>query len=473
MRLFRQNSKGQVLVLVAALIFVLLGIAALALDIGRAYGIKARLNAAVDAASYEATKAIGQGSDEALMKNKAVQVATAYFNANYPAGYLGATPDPLTVTPVHDTTTGLWKVAVTATAPMPTFLSGVLGKGSFDIGASSESQRRSLDMVLVIDTSHSLYDEFDLVKTNAENYVGLFSEKDDRVGLVAFSTGAAPIVSICRDMNPPLDAPTGLTCGRGFVKGTVKPPVGVEGAINGLDVHLTTNSEEGMKKALDQLNSLASDSRSATRVIVFFSDGAPNTYSSKISLASGGTVDGNLYSNIPDDKTNISAKPNWYFDPKTYGDSDGTKNVNILAPLPTSGPVSGFDLSGTVPLASFNNRRSFSGGMSDTDVHCDANKAARNMVENVANMARSQGVIVFTLGLGGNPDYLSNLEVTDCGYLQSVENGTNLLKRMANTKDSDTYNASQPSGIYCYAKTTDDLKPCFDRIASAILRITK
>jgi len=470
MRLLKQNSKGQVLVLVAALIFVLIGIAALALDIGRAYGIKARLNAAVDAASYEATKAIGQGSDEALMKSKAILVATAYFNANYPAGYLGATPGSPTVNPVHDTNTGLWTVTVAATAQMPTFLSGVLGRGSFDIGASSESQRRSLDMVLVMDTSHSLSEEFDLVKTNAEKYVDLFSEKDDRVGLVAFSTGAAPIVSICRDMTPPLDAPTGLTCGRGFVKGTVgsKPPVGVEGAIEALKVHLTTNSEEGMKKALDQLNSLASDSRSATRVIVFFSDGAPNTYSSKISLAGGGSVDGNLYSNLYDDDNKKADKPNWYFDPKHYDDSDGTR-VNILAPLPTSG----FDLSGTVPLASFNNRRSFSGGTSDTDVHCDVNKAARNMVENAANMARSQGIIVFTLGLGGNPDYLTSLEVSDCNYLQSVENGANLLKRMANTKDSDTFNASQPSGIYCYAKTTDDLKPCFDRIASAILRITK
>jgi hypothetical protein len=60
---------------------------------------------------------------------------------------------------------------------------------------------------------------------------------------------------------------------------------------------------------------------------------------------------------------------------------------------------------------------------------------------------------------------------TDCST--HYEKGSTILKRIANTTDSDTYNPGEPTGIYCQANSADDLKPCFDKIASAILRITK
>jgi Flp pilus assembly protein TadG len=469
MRLLERNAKGQVLVLVVVLMFVLIGMASLALDIGRAYGVKARLNAAVDAASFEATKAMGQGSNEDEMVKKAGDVAKAFFYANYPAdGYLGAIPTAPTVTPNHDLNTGLWKVTVAASAQMPTFLGGAVGWSNLNVGATSESQRRSLDMVLVLDISKSMEPVFPDVKANAEAYMDFFSETDDRIGLVAFSTGAAPIVSICRQMNPPpylpTSPPTGLSCSRGFVKGAVASHAGVKGAIGGLEVSAYTNSEEGMQKALDQLNSLAEGARSSTRVIVFFSDGAPNTFNGKIVLTGGGVAEGNLYSEVDGKNprgnfTKDAPKPHMIFNELIYNDKAGTNYYdNILAPLTTDNTV----------VKSYNNMRFFSGGSSNKDVHCDANKAARNMAENLANTARSQGVIVYTLGLGG---HLDDLEV-DCDYT-AVEYGTNILKRMANTKDSDTHNSSQPTGIYCHAATPADLKPCFDQIASAVLRITR
>jgi Flp pilus assembly protein TadG len=463
MKLRTPNENGQVLVLVALLMVVVLGLAALALDIGRAYGVKARLNAAVDAASYEATKAMGQGSDEALMKIKAAQVAEAYFSANYPAtGYLGAIPGTPSITPEHDATTGLWKVSVAATANMPTFLTGLPGLGwsSFDIGASSQSQRRSLDMVLVLDTSRSLTNAgvYGAVLANSQTYVNMFNEADDRLGLVAFSTGAAPVIPICRDTptpSPQNPVAESISCRRGFSGATINS------AIAGLPVNTDTNSEEGMKKALDQLNSLSPSSRSSLRVIVFFSDGAPNTINGSFLRATGGTVAGNLYSKTSTDSATFQYP---MFDQTRYDDNTG-RGTRLAVPLQTSGT----DLSGIVPLASYNNIRTFSGGRSDSDLHCDINRAARNMAENVANIARSQGITVFTLGLG---TFLNSLEIPDCGYT-SVENGANILRRMANTADSDTYNSNQPTGIYCFAQTPAQLQPCFDQIASAILRITR
>jgi hypothetical protein len=147
-----------------------------------------------------------------------------------------------------------------------------------------------------------------------------------------------------------------------------------------------------------------------------------------------------------------------------YDPGDG-QSANIIAPLPATGS----DPFDTVPLASYNNMRTFSGGNSDTDLHCDVNKAARNLAENVANIIRSQGIYIFTLGFGPR---LTDNETSDCGY-SSSDFGANILRRFANTPDSDSYNPAQPSGIYCQAPTVAQLRPCFEQIASALLRITR
>ena len=448
MNINRRNSNGQVLVVVALVLAVLVGVAALAIDLGRAYGVKAKLNAAADAASYEAVSALGQGATE----QDARAVGVAYFNANYPAGYLGSTPASPEISSVRDTN-GVWKVTVSSTATMPTFFTGLLGRESLDIGTTSESVRETLDMVFVMDTSSSMKSVFGTVKTNSQSFVDLFNGADDRVGLVAFSTGAAPLVSICGKSNSAEDpASQSENCQRGFVKKTV------EDAIGNLVSDGTTASEEGMKKALEQLNSLVLTARSGKKAIVFFSDGAPNTFNGSFPLATGGTVVGNLFSETSNNR------PKTVYDPTKYHDSAGqAKNVASL-------PASGTDTSGMVPLASYDNKRSLSGKTDDDSLHCDVNRAARSMVENVANLARIQGITVFTLGLGTQ---LQDLEVTNCGYNAKSENGEIILKRLANTGDSDTYNSSQPSGIYCYAQTPDDLKPCFDKIAKSILRISK
>lgn len=95
------------------------------------------------------------------------------------------------------------------------------------------------------------------------------------------------------------------------------------------------------------------------------------------------------------------------------------------------------------------------------------------MVENVANNARSgtgtNAISVYTLGLGGA---LNDLEITFCDY-GNEERGANILKRLANTTDSDTYNSTQPSGIYAYAANASELDRAFQEIRNQILRLTK
>lgn len=458
MKLLDQRSKGQVLVLVALLMAGLLGIAALAIDIGRAYGVKTKLYAAVDAASYEAAKALAEGSGESEMRAKALQVAATYFSANYDRNFMGATASAPTVTASRDGNTGAWTVNVTATAAMPTMFAGVLGLGSLDIAAASETVRRTMDMALVLDCTNSLQGDFAKVKASAQNFIDNFNVSDDRLGLVAFSTGATPVVSICGDypnetQNP---GPSSMNCGRGFDRPEVRQAIGFLNQSGG------TDSEEGLKKALDQLNAVKTTARSGKRVIVFFSDGSPNTFNGIFPITTGGTQEGNLYSGPLEGE-----RAEQLYDHKYYSNTGLPLATVTMAPLPST------DAKGIFPTRNRdnNNKRAFSYNTTDPELYkCDANKAARNMAENVAFEIRRQGITVFTIGFGAQ---LETSEVADVNCSTHDEKGSTILKRFANTTDSDTYNSNQPSGVFCYAPTIDQLEGCFDQIVYGILRISR
>lgn len=133
---------------------------------------------------------------------------------------------------------------------------------------------------------------------------------------------------------------------------------------------------------------------------------------------------------------------------------------------------------GTINLLSYsnfiNNRRSFlTNSVGIRNTKCKVNMAARNMLENVANAARSgignDAIIIFVIGYGGA---LKKQKINFCGY-GSDELGENILKRLANVSDVDTYDKSQPSGKYVNPLTPSDLDPAFKSIMNAVLRISK
>ncbi|HTD05865.1 MAG TPA: vWA domain-containing protein, partial [Undibacterium sp.] len=241
--------------------------------------------------------------------------------------------------------------------------------------------------------------------------------------------------------------------------------------INALNFGGNTNSPEGFWNARDQLNSIALVNRSSLRVIVFFSDGAPNTFASVFTFkkpsdcttagsllsgdASSGSLDG-LYRYDQQDSTaagkcnagtNIGNKltstalPNWY---------NAHNPTNIVA-------LQEFPVVVSTPRV-----------VTSAPTYANVNRASRNLLEAMAAKARSEGIYVFSLGLGGQ---LTSPTGPD------DEQGDVVLKCIANTADAlprcVTAGAGQPVGIYCHAVDQNGLKPCFDKLASAILRITK
>jgi hypothetical protein len=444
-----RNNRGAVLVIVAISMVALLAVTGLAIDSGVGYGVKAKLNAALDAAAIAAARAVAGGDNDSERKANAEAAGLKYFQANFPVGWLGATPGTPAITAVHHPD-GYWEIGAAGSATVPTSFMRILGRDLLTVNAASAAIRRDLDMVLVIDCSGSLAlpyspaGTFGQVKDAAKAFVDRFAAGPggDRLGLVTFASGA--------ELSVPIDK----TSTRGFSKETF------EGAIDALPVGGSTASAEAMRVALNELDAVPAGLRSSLRVVVFFSDGAPNDVNADFN-ASGGPIRGDLYSEVE-----AGSGPARIFRHDRRNSSLGTYSISQL-------PELGLD---AIPLAGYNNQRTLTtSGSAYQNSRCNVNKAARNMVENVANTARDNDIHVYTLGLGSR---LNDLEITFCSY-GPEEFGANILRRLANANGrdgkpvADTLDEEQPSGLYTFAANADELEAAFNQIASDILRLTR
>ena len=469
------RQRGAILILTALTLTVLIGAAGLAVDAGRAYGVKARLNAALDATAIAAARALSEGATDADRIARARETGNRFFTMNYPADFMSSTPSAPTIN-ARRLANGRWEVDVSATAQMPTTFMRVLGRTEYDVGASGQAIRRDLDAMLVMDTSGSLVQSpntsatFNTLKSAAINsFVARFVDGNggDRVGLVSFASGAVIDVPINKDAN------------RGFNRTTIT------NGINALTAVGATATAEGMSKAVAELNAIPAAVRSSLRVILLFSDGAPNILNGQFRQSTGSIVPANGSFNLYSETSNGTINGGGASCPNSdgacrtmpsnarngaetwYGSNYGSTR-RAITQLPLTG-------SGGVPLASFNGQRGAltqSGGVAAypyQNTRCNVNKAARNMVENIANTARNGDIRIYAIGLGSA---LNTLEVSFCGYNLAQDQGSMILKRVANAADSDTGNAGQPRGLYCHAADATELNRCFSSIASEILRLT-
>jgi Flp pilus assembly protein TadG len=442
------GQKGQVLVLVTMLIFFLIGVAALALDIGRAYGVKAKLNAAVDAAAIAGGRVISKGEDAVKAQ------ATNVFGANYPARTLGTTGTTLEPPVLAYNPDGFWTVTVTASATLPTSFGALIGWQDLPVRASATSIVRTVDLILVLDSSNSLTsppETRQLLIDAAKSFIRRFDNIHDRVGIIRFASGTV------------LDVP--ITEAQGFSVATL------DAKIDAISLAGVTVSEDAIRMAKAQLDSITS--RNNLRAIVFFTDGAPNSFAGKFSNG-GVAVQGNLYSQI--DTMDGPDRPTTIWQSDKYATLLGNRYYNDIDNLPDT------DFTGKINLRSDLNPPTHpldTSGGSITNTRCNVNKAAHNMMENIANMARSEKnkpINILTIGLG---DGLLNQECKNadkttngCGY--GDNDGEIILRRIANVPDKNPYyNSSQPAGLFAFAANPADLQNAFQQVANWILRLSK
>ncbi len=443
------RQRGAVAIMVAVSMLVLLAVVGLCVDAGLAYLVKARLNAAVDSAALAGARAVTTGNNQTEQIASARAAAADFFAANIPNNYLLSSPR---ITSTNVTFNGgQATIDVKAEAPMPVSIMQIMNFTTLMPVAAAQTIRNDLDMALVIDTSGSLEDSATTVQASAKSFLNKFNVTQDRVALIHFASGVETDIPI----NP---------LARGFNR------TSMNSKINAYNFYGGTSSFEGMYRAREQLNTVPLASRSTMRVVVFFSDGAPTSFGSYLTFNTptdctrAGSVDrilkdgglGNLGNSeleilsegcktwrMVNNKAQPAVRrlPDWY-----NARPESVREFPIVTTTPR------------VVTADISTPQLFEGNIL---------RASRNLAESIAAKTRSEGVYVFTLGFGPG---LKETFTSD-----TSTNGEMIMKCMANTVDAlpRCQKPDQPVGMYCYAATDADLTPCFSKLASAILRITK
>lgn len=432
-RAWRRHQSGSVLVLAAFCLIVLIAMAGLVIDSGRAYLVRARLSAAADAAANAALRAAASADDVYAADAVAQDAAAAAFAANFPRGWLGAaaslSPPQLAWEP-----DGM-RVQTDAAADMPTGLMAAVGFASVPVAVNAQARRRGIDMALALDLSSGQAASASQVTDAAGLLLRQLSPMLDRVALVRFGYGAQ------------LDAPMRVNR-RGFDRTWLQSRL----ASSRLDG--CANLAEGLWQARNALTAVAS-APDTPRVLVLFAGNAPGALAARFAftdpdacptvgvLAGAGTA---------------SVNGLWHADRQAEalpGVCGNAAAAGLLAPdaLPPWYNAHGEDRA--IPLL--------------TDVGDAAQRAptAPNLRRAsamasaaIARRAREAGIRIHVVGLGPAPDGTRDGE---------------LLRCLANTGDapSSCRDLARPAGRYCHAASAADLKPCAALLAAELLRAAR
>lgn len=147
----RRDVRGNVLAMSAAAVVPMIGLVGGAVDMGRLYAVKSRLQSACDAGALAGRRVMGTGqwSDNS---NRANTVAQQAFDLNFQSGSFGSENRARSFTESDGTVTG------TASADVPMTLMRVFGMTQKSIAVSCEGQMRipNTDVMFVLDNSGSM-----------------------------------------------------------------------------------------------------------------------------------------------------------------------------------------------------------------------------------------------------------------------------------------------------------------------------
>ncbi|GAD89603.1 hypothetical protein VHA01S_023_00170 [Vibrio halioticoli NBRC 102217] len=459
------HQKGAIsLFMVISLPFMII-LAAFTIDTGRAYIAKTKLFAAVDAAGIAAARVSSLG--EAAAKN----AAQRYFQVNFPSDYLDTSAFIKTWSFSVDEW-GKVTVDLTGQANMPTILAKLVGIDTWTLTAESQTTRRTVDISLVVDNSSSLSGVFDTVKTRSKEFLSHFNPTYDRVAVTKYGYGAQTVVAFDPDVRQ-YDADA------------------VEKAIDDMSYNNNyTNTAEGFYRGYEQFSVTGSALPANLKVIVLFTDGAPNTFSANFdidgvdnfaSISTTGSAAKGLWGasemasrisyNIWNDYQN-----KWVTKSASNNSEDIYRYVNISS----DDSYASFPLLGG-PRAG---NQSYDENTQTSNSHKSKFQQlirgiSRDLPEKMAYAARADDIYIFTLGLGSS--LTSSMDING----SNVGTGEDMLYRMANDARMGGANgydallypqlhfqANQTQGLYCYAEDERDLGPCFDKILDFITRLT-
>ncbi len=505
--IMKATENGMALVLVAGLMVVFLLFAGLAIDAGRAFIVKAQLTKAVDGAALSAARALGSTSSSNPEKDEAIRI----FRANFPSGYMGVSSvtnpatDPNFFRKDYDAQTGSNIITIRAAATLPMTFMRLANFQEITVSGGGQAKRRLVDLSIAIDCSGSISGDWTSVRNAARRFINSFDGNYDRLSVTLFSDGAH--VSYL------------MPSSRGFNKTQ---------AMNAVPTSLpggSTSMAEGLYRAWDELRSVPVASQAGLRVLVLFTDGTPNGVSGNFAwtakpgagtVYTGKSLNTNDFPDIGPYGSNqpsffglsnldcTTDAPNCFQYPYTHGTRplisstgqvqssrwDSPTALPAIQRLPATSTHANHRSSGiptTFPLqtntltvdgvaqSTARGLRTVS-GYYPTDIR-NLNNAARNLVEIIANAARSENIPapanpppypirIYTIGMGSILNY-------DLGA--RGETSASILKRIANDPDQAPLDhiSMQMEGKYYWAQTAADVDAVFMALRSEIIRLSQ
>ncbi|HUI82341.1 MAG TPA: vWA domain-containing protein [Bryobacteraceae bacterium] len=461
----KRKRNGYVMVFGTLMIaLVLIPVMGLAIDVGLMYTVQSVMSAAADASAVAGARSLSRGSNSAQQLANAEATATAYFNANFPSGYLLSSNLQINST-AGQSQTAMRSVTTTVSVNLPLIFLNMLGLRPQTISASSTAQRRDVNVMIVMDRSGSLADSGSCtpLKAAAIGFVSNFAQGRDNVGLITFGSGSRVDAAPTTSFSP-----------------------NVTNIINSINCTGATSSAQGLWQAYDQLVQLSQTG--ALNAIVFFTDGYPTAVTEKFPISSSSHCNPHGSGAYLTGVLTMTNQPYGLLVPNAPAEPvSQSQDLQALSGSGTSGcafsqnPTSSFtsvasDLSNAPLTDIWGNSLTATGYKSTTTSGSGLAVTATNIQNFSTNAADDAGfrirsgvadsaqgnktlanVVIYTVGLNNAP-----------GGIDQV-----LLQRIANDPTlSPNPVAAGAQGRFCNAASSSDLNECFIQVASQMLRIS-
>ena len=498
------SERGVILLLACFSMPVLVSLLGIGIDLSIMYSIKAKLQMACDGAAVAALRSLSLAQDQVSQQAVAQTIATQWFSANFAGDFLGATGTTVPVVTVTEQATTR-SVAISANTLAPTYFMKYWGRAATPVGATSQTSRRDVAVMLVLDRSGSMnstnntYNGMtpcDVMKMAAKQFTGMFQQGRDRIGLATFATTVQIVQS------PTTNFQTSL--------GYSNSAGSSSGVLDGITCGNYTNTSTAISLGWNELYKLQLPG--ALNILVLFTDGTPTAatydFAPAIVAAGGCVTPANwvAYRQANSGGGALSFGPASFFPGVagmvgsivqnglnangigTFYSPAGADPVDILY-TGNDAPGCSYSVSQSGVLGSDiafipqqdkwgNPSTGYRTNIPSSNIPVDGNTLGDvvfNLADNAANFARSPhvysngvamaGTLINTIGLGGN----GGVDFT-------------LLQRMANDQHGDLsvpypdypgYNPSQPQGQFQYSSDASQLSGVFTKLASQILRISR
>lgn len=504
----RKRRGATLLLLMLGLPIVFIPLVGLAIDGTRLYIVQAKLSAAVDGAALGAGRLLGTTANTS-------EIAGEFLNANFPGGSWGTQNLTPTITAQNQLGTNI--ISVSATVQAPLLFMRIFGQPYSTVASSAVATRRNTRVELVLDQSGSMSTTIGAMLAGAKQFTGMFTPGTDELGLVAFSGSAIVAYPTTRPWDPSPISTTQFGPDASFATSATSGPMFNE--LNLMTAGGGTNTPEALSLAYIELQKAHYHAIASTGVdqylnsMVLFTDGMPTALSASpndpahnalkpygstggrspctynanggVTPGPGTTMAGFIYEDhtglyllaSTDTTRNLST---WLSDPGYSYSSSRHQST----PAAAMAGCTGFGNTGNWSVASdmaqipsqdlYGNATS--PGYKSVTLTGSAVTSTTQWDNGIWNATDNVGRTIRTLGgMGSLPAPTGMLPVTifTIGYTGNGGIDAVLLKRLANSQDSNAYDATQQTGLFIQVDNSNNLTAAFMQVASSLLRLAQ